>query len=245
VQHVLLLGGSGQLGTALCALLPRVTAPSRSEVDVTEVNDLLEVLECTKPDCIINCAGFTDVDRAEQDEAEAFAVNATAVGAMARLASERDIAFATFSSDYVFDGCVTEPYVESSATNPINAYGRSKVAGEESTQQYPTSLIIRTSWLLSMTHRNFITRILERAATGSLRVVHDQVGCPTFVDDLALATLRALELGFRGVLHLASQPPISRHGLAQAVLIAAGLDPEIASPCSTEQYRALAPRPRW
>lgn len=245
MDRALIIGGSGRLGVAIRDVCSEAAAPSRSEVDVTREDEVRRYVDLTDPSVLVNCAAYTDVDGAEDDEEQAFATNAAAVGSLARIAADRAIPLVIFSSDYVFDGTSDRAYVESSVPNPINAYGRTKHAGERLALEYPDALVVRTSWLISLTHSNFITAILQRAANGRVRVVADQVGCPTFTEDLARATLEALGCGVRGILHLSSGPPMSRFGVAQAALSLAGLDPTMAVACTTEEYPRRADRPRW
>lgn len=245
MRRHLIIGGSGQLGTAFGRILPNAIAPSRSELDVTNPGQVRSLFNAINPSGIINCSGYTDVDGAEEDEAAAFAINTTGVGAVAAIADEAKIPFVTFSTDYVFDGRARDAYVESSATNPLNIYGRSKVAGEQLALRYPRSLVIRTSWMLSTTHQSFVTAILDRAAAGPLRVVYDQVGCPTFAEDVAATTIDVIDGGLSGLLHLVSGPRTSWHGLAEAALSVAGLDPSLALACTTDDYPRVAERPRW
>lgn len=240
----LILGGSGQLGTEFRRLLPDAAAPSHVEFDLSRATEIQERVQEIRPDRIINCAAYTAVDAAEDDEDSAVVINGVAVGELAAVADSLGIPFVTFSTDYVFDGEATEPYVESSLPSPLNTYGRSKLEGERLSLQYPGSLVIRSSWLLSATHANFATAILAKAA-GPMQVVDDQLGRPTLVPDLAGTIVAALDDGLSGVLHAASPPTTTWFGLARAVLAAAGIDPAQLVSCSTEQYSPRAPRPRF
>lgn len=242
---ILILGGSGQLGTAMRHQLPDALHPSRSELDLAEVDSIEDRLEAAAPSAIINCAAYTDVDGAETDGAAALLVNATAVGVLARFAEAHGIPFVTFSTDYVFDGRATVPYLESSTPSPISAYGISKLAGEKMALVYRESLVVRTSWLFSASHDSFVSRVLRRAASGPLQVVDDQFGCPTAVDDLAAAVISEMEAGTTGLLHLAGAPPTSRFGLAQEAVAMAGLPADLVRPCASGEFPTRARRPRW
>lgn len=242
----LILGGSGQLGSSFRRVLPDAISPPHSELDVTDTAQLDRYLARFTPELIINCCGYTNVDGAEDDPDQAMAVNGKAVGALANRADLLGIPFVTFSSDYVFDGRTDSPYVESSQPNPINAYGRSKEAGERLALQYRGSLVIRTSWLFSETHPNFVATILRLVTAGKpVRVVDDQFGCPTHVDVLAEATMRAVSLCVNGVLHLASGPAVSWYQLAQSTTAAAGLDKETVTSCLSGEFPTRASRPLW
>jgi dTDP-4-dehydrorhamnose reductase len=240
---ILVTGGSGQLGTAFRRLLDDGAFPTRSELDLSRPGTLADRLRGFDPDAVINCAAYTAVDAAEDDEGLATVVNGDAVGVLAGYAARRGIPFVTFSTDYVFDGTATQPYVESSPTNPVNAYGRSKQAGEVAALRHPGSLVVRTSWVISGTHPNFVATMLRLAAQRELRVVDDQHGCPTVASDLAAAVLHALDSGVTGVLHLANRGATTWFDLARAAVAEAGLDPERISACTTAEYPTRARRP--
>ncbi len=173
-------------------------------------------------------------------------LNATAVGELAAAAARRTIPFVTFSTDYVFDGSAGEPYLESSPTAPINAYGRSKLAGERlALAAHPGTLIIRTSWVISGTHPNFVATMLRLARERELRVVDDQVGNPTVAADLATATLDALDRGVTGILHLTNTGSTTWYELARAAVEMAGGDVDRIGPCTTDEYPTAARRPRY
>lgn len=243
---ILLIGGTGQLGTAFRRRLGEVVAPGREEVDLARPSSLPQVVEGLQPSAIINCAAYTDVDGAEEAQDLAMAVNGEAVGVLAGLAAAAGIPFVTFSTDYVFDGTATGPYVESSPTSPINAYGVSKERGERAAlAENPDALVIRTSWVISATHRNFVTAILERASRTTVAVVSDQIGSPTYADDLAAASLEALQAGAAGILHLANAGETSRFGLARAACTAAGIDADRVEAISSDGFPSRATRPGY
>jgi dTDP-4-dehydrorhamnose reductase len=240
----LILGGSGQLGTAFCSLLPGAAAPDRSQLDLAEPTLIRDKILRLKPSRIINCAAYTDVDAAETDEENAMLINAVAVGEIAAAAQALEVPFVTISTDYVFDGASRDPYVESGHPNPINAYGRSKLAGERLALAYHRSLIVRTSWLMSATHPNFVAAIIDRVMVGPMRVVDDEWGRPTLAGDLAEAVLSALEMRAAGVLHLANGSATSRWALAVAAAAAAGLDATRIEACSSDKNPRPAMRPK-
>lgn len=243
---IVVTGGSGQLGTAFRDLLPKAAFPGRNLVDLTRPHSLPASLERLAPSLLVNCAAYTAVDRAESEPELAMTVNGVAVEALARFAARAGIGMVTFSTDYVFDGETPEPRVESSPTSPINAYGVSKRAGEEAALDVGGQvLVIRTSWLLSGTHRNFLTAILGRARQGEVRVVDDQHGSPTFASDLAASTLAAVQAGATGLLHLAGPTPTTWFGLAVEATRLAGLNPILVTPIPTSDYLTPARRPRY
>lgn len=243
---ILVTGGDGQLGTAFRRVLPKAYFTDASDLDVTRTDALAAALEEWRPEAIINCAAYTAVDRAEQEEERATAVNGAAVGVMAAHAAGRGIPFLTFSTDYVFPGDAAAPYLESSPTGPLGAYGRSKLAGERAALgSYPEALVVRTSWLVSATHPNFLATVLRLAGAGRARVVDDQWGCPTMADDLAPAAWAALQAGVSGLLHLTNSGPTTWFRFARAAVALAGLDSGRVVPCTTEAFPTPARRPAY
>jgi len=243
--EIVVTGASGQLGTAFRSQIPDARFLTRADLDLTELGAIGPTVDRLKPTAIINCAAYTAVDAAEQDFGTAIAVNGDAVAALAVAADRAGIPFVTFSTDYVFDGSGTRPYVESDATEPVNAYGRSKLAGEVAALAYPGSLVIRTSWVISGSHPNFVATMLRLAPQRMLSVVDDQWGCPTIAADLAGATLHAMEVGATGLLHLTNQGPTTWFELARTALELGGLDPTRVQPCPTEDYPTPARRPAF
>ena len=203
-----------------------------------------KVLAALAPGILVNCSAYTAVDRAEAEPDEACAVNALAVGGMAEVAAEIGAAFVTFSTDYVFDGAKATPYLESDEPSPLNVYGASKLEGERvAFDAHPGPLVIRTSWLLSATHPNFVASILARVRRGPVQVVDDQFGRPTIADDLAAGSMAAVAAGATGVLHLTNTPTVSWFDLAREVVRLAGLDPGLVESRSTEAGVDRASRP--
>ena len=241
---ILITGASGQLGTAYRRNLgDSARFLDRSQLDVSGgmVDSTIRRL---KPSVVINCAAYTAVDRAEAEETLASAVNGAAVGTMAKACAEVGARFVTYSTDYVFDGTKSSAYVESDTTAPINAYGRSKRLGERlALEANVESLVVRTSWLMSGTHRNFAAVMLDLILKGEVTVVADQRGRPTLAADLVTGTLNALEAGATGVLHMANSGATTWYELAQTVASMAGLDPGRVLPCSSEEYPTAAARP--
>ena len=184
---MLVVGSKGQLGSAILRLVgDQGRGVDREEIDFTAPSWIRAVLDEIAPEVIFNCAAYTNVDGAETNEKLATVINGEAVGELAGWSAAHSVPFVTFSTDYVFAGDRWEPYLEDDEPHPINAYGRSKLAGERAAfSAYPDTLLIRTSWLSSGTHPSFLSTILAAAADGPLRVVDDQLGRPTFADDLA------------------------------------------------------------
>ena len=194
---ILLTGKTGQLGTELNRLLPtlgEVISPDRSELDLRAPEKVQRLMRELKPQLIINAAAYTAVDAAETGEADALAINAEAPKVLALEAKRLGALLVHFSTDYVFDGSKKTPYVESDSPNPLNAYGRTKLAGEEAIRSSGAAhLIFRTSWVYATHGRNFLLAILGLATEREeLNIVDDQTGAPTSARDLAEATMAVL-----------------------------------------------------
>ena len=244
MTNIVVTGAAGQLGTAMRAGIGAATFLTHDQLDLGEPDGMRAVLDELTPEILINCAAYTAVDRAQEQESMATRINGTAVAEMAEYCQVSGARFVTFSTDYVFDGVSDVPWLESDLTNPINAYGRSKLVGEISTLA-ARGLVIRTSWLVSGTHPNFIATMLRLGQERDLRVVDDQSGCPTMADDLVAATLQAIDAGATGVLHCANEGPTTWFEFARAALSCAGLDPGRVVPCATAEFPTPAPRPAY
>ena len=194
---ILLTGKTGQLGSELNKLLPKlgqVIAPDRNELDLREPEKIRQIVRNANPQLIVNAAAYTAVDAAETDEANALAVNAEAPRLLAEEAKMIGAVLVHFSTDYVFDGSTKAPYEETDPTNPINVYGKTKLAGEQAVRNSGAAhLIFRTSWVYATHGRNFLLTILRLATEREeLKIVADQVGAPTCAFHLAEATARIL-----------------------------------------------------
>ena len=258
-DKILILGTNGMLGHALAlhAGALGVTRADCNFLDASFLQELDRVYDRTPFGAVINAAAYTAVDAAErEDSGNLLRVNAIAPGEIAAWCAKKGIPFVHFSTDYVFDGSGDAPWREDDATGPLNAYGRSKLAGERAVAAAGGKhLIFRTSWLYAGRGKNFFTTMREKMREKeSLSVVSDQVGAPTFVPHLAVASLRALEAARRlpafpsGIYHLCNAGEASWHQFAQAIWEeeqARGshvVCREIAA-ISSADYGAPAPRP--
>lgn len=243
---IAVVGANGQLGTALRQVLDdEAVFLSRADVDLTDLVAVRDTLWSLRPTKIINTAAYTAVDLAEDERDLAMRINCEAVGAMAEVAASCNARFVTISTDYVFDGSLDRAYVESDPTNPINHYGRSKDAGERAAiASNPESLVIRTSWVISGTHPNFVATMLKLAPERELSVVNDQFGHPTLASDLAVGIVVALDAGATGILHLTNQGVTTWFGLAREVFELGGIDPDLIRPCTSDVYPTSAARPK-
>lgn len=194
---ILLTGKTGQIGSRLYPMLANlgeVVAPDRHELDLSNADSIRRRIRDLQPSLIVNAAAYTAVDAAETDESRAYAINAGAPAAFVEEAKRIGAGFIHYSTDYVFDGQKRTPYTESDATHPINAYGRTKLAGEEAVRDSGVShLILRTSWVYATIGKNFLLTILRLAGERKeLKIVRDQVGSPTCADEVAAATTKVL-----------------------------------------------------
>ena len=212
-------------------------ALTRADLDVTDADAVREALAGTT---VINCAAYTDVDGAESAPERAHAVNADGARNVAE-AAERVL---YVSTDYVFDGAKREPYVESDAPGPLSVYGASKAAGERATADAnPNHLIVRSSWLFGRGGKNFVETMLALGRERhELRVVDDQLGCPTFTGHLAEPLLALAAGDERGVLHVAGGDSCSWFEFAREIFARAGIESDL-KPCTTEEFPRAARRP--
>ena len=258
-RKILVFGAGGQLGRDLCDHLAGtwdVTGLTRQDCDITIPSAVMAAVEGYRPDIVINAAAWTDVDGCEEDGERAFAVNGAACGHLARACRTVGARLIGYSTDYVFDGTKGQPYVESDTPNPLNVYGRSKLAGEEAMlREHDDCLVLRISWLYGAHGKNFVKTMLrlavkqEEARTSSdavepLRVVNDQVGSPTSTAAVVAQTEAVLRAELRGVVHAASHGHCSWYDFAVAVLSGLGRGVDI-EPCSTEEFPRPAKRPAW
>lgn len=244
-MRIFVTGAGGQLGKDLIPLLEpyETVAPDRAELDITNRAAVLEALQATKPDMVINCAAMTGVDECETQVDRAFAVNSLAVRHLAEASREVGAHLTTISTDHVFDGTKTAPYDELDPLSPVSVYGQSKAQGESHAGS--TATIVRTSWLCGEFGSNMVKTILRLLAEDApLRFVDDQRGHPTFTADLA-PVVRDLAVQRRGgVFHATNQGAVSWFEFARAVAAAAGSDPARVVPCSTADLRPVRPADR-
>jgi len=261
LKTILLLGKTGQVGFELeHALKPlgSLVAPSHDELDLTDPDSIQKAIAAAKPDVIVNAAGFTIVDAAETQPDLAMQLNATAPGIIAECADKCGAVLIHYSTTFVFDGNKREPYTEEDIPNPVNAYGRSKLAGERAVSAAcQRHLILRANWVYSARRTNFALAMLKLARDKpELRIVEDQIGSPTWARDYADATARLLASPDRlreapGIYHLSAQSHCSRLQWAQKLIDcvrkASGSDAGWArlQPTTTAQYPHPAPRPLY
>lgn len=249
-MDTLVVGARGMLGCEMVRLLAdrgsEVLGADIDDVDITVPSSVRRLVREHLPRVIINCAAYTSVDRAEQEPELAMAVNGHGPANLAGCAIEAGAILIHFSTDFVFDGRKTTPYRPDDEPNPLNSYGRSKLAGERAVVEAGGSyLIIRSSWLYGRHGPNFVSAVLKRAEDGApLRVVSDQMGRPTWAANLAAVTLDLLDRRARGIFHATDGGQTTWLGLAQQVLAVRGLDVPIEG-VTTGQWGAAAARPAY
>jgi dTDP-4-dehydrorhamnose reductase len=216
----------------------------RQALDIADEGAVAHAVADAHAEIVVNCAAWTDVDGAETDEAGAARVNATGAGNVAVAASSTGARTVHVSTDYVFDGRATRPYVETDPVGPASAYGRTKLAGEQAVAAGdPRALVVRTSWLFGLGGRNFVATMLGLAQErDEVSVVTDQVGCPTYTGHLAVALLELAEERATGIRHVAGAGSCSWNELAKEVFRQAGLSCRV-QPASSAEMARPAPRP--
>ncbi len=260
-KKVLVVGAAGMLGTEVVSLLqdrgvnyvaaywPTTPDLDSWTLDITDEKTVEHCISDVKPDILINCSAYTNVDGAEEQEQLATEVNGRGVGHLARACLEHDCLLGHVSTDYVFNGRATDPYHPDDPVDPQSAYGRSKLAGERAIQDIMGSdgrwFIVRTSWLFGRAGKNFVDNIIRLARDlGELKVVNDQYGCPTHAPDLARCLCDLAEGDAYGLFHFCNPPACSWHELAYHAIRYAGVSCQLV-PCSTAEFPRPAPRPAY
>ena len=263
-MRIMLTGANGQVGWELSrSLLPlgEVIALTQSKCDLSQPESLPDIVKHIKPDVIVNAAAYTTVDKAEEEEELATIINGTSVGVLAEEAKKHNALFVHYSTDYVFDGTKPEPYTEDDTPNPINAYGRSKLAGEEAVRKAGGKhLIFRTSWVYAARGNNFAKTILRLAREqDDLKVIADQYGAPTsaeLIADITALVLYRLNIipamrEIADTYHLTASGETSWYGFSKKLLKTAikndrsiKIKPEQVIAISTAEYPQAVQRPQ-
>ena len=243
----LVTGAAGMVGTDLRIELEsrgeEVVALAKSDLDITNRDDVVRFVDDVRPDVIVNCAAYTKVDLAETEESLANAINGSAVEFLADAANRAGARLVQLSSDFVFDGTSRRPYDINDATAPLSAYGRSKLIGEHAAAN---QTIVRTSWLFGVHGPNFVEAIRNqiRKGTNPLRVVDDQRGRPTYTPHLARAIIRIANLGASGIVHYADEGECTWYDFACAINEELGSMVNV-EPVTSEQFVRPAKRPAY
>lgn len=245
-RQIVVLGGRGMLGTDIAGILGQegieAGAWDLPEFDITNDEQLKKAVEGSET--IINCAAYTNVEKAESEADLAYEVNAEAVGRLGRFAKAAGAGVLHISTDFVFDGKSQRPYLETDATNPINTYGRTKLAGEQLlTESGCRYCIIRLEWTYGPAGDNFVKKLIERAKSGRpLRVVDDQVGSPTATFEAAKAICKLLPNLPEGIFHFAAAGYVSRYEMARFIFGKLDMTVDLTG-CKSSDYPTAAARP--
>jgi len=246
-MRILVTGGSGQLAQAIRLVWTdhELILPEESMLDLGRQKAIQAVVAQVRPDVVINCGAFTQVDRCEAEADLAMCINGTAVGWLAEACEVQGARLIQISTDYVFDGTGARPYREDDPTSPVSVYGRTKLEGERQAARCSRHLIARTSWLYDAWGKNFLNTMLNAAAQGrALRVVDDQRGAPTTCRALARQLKVAAEQNWQGLVHTACKGETTWHGFAQAIFEAKGMTVDLHA-CATADYPTPAKRPAY
>jgi len=245
-EIVAILGGRGMLGSDVCAVCERegydVRVFDLPEFDITKVEQIHRAVDVGN--VIVNCAAYTNVDGAETEKELAHLVNGEAVGRLGEVARAAGKWVLHISTDFVFDGELDRPYIETDAPNPINEYGRGKLVGERFLIESGCPFcIMRVEWTYGSVGRNFVTKLISRAKTSNvLKVVDDQIGSPTATTEAAKVICKLLGCKPEGIYHFASAGYVSRYEMAKFIFDKLGMDVEVL-PCKTGDFASPARRP--
>lgn len=246
--RIVLLGSRGMVGSALAKLLAGagLSAFSHQDLDITDYMAVEKVFLKTKPEIVINAAAFTRVDDCEKLQEIAFLVNAQAPGHLGQLCKKHNAMLVHYSTDYIFDGNARTPYIEDHPANPISGYGQSKWEGEKKVVSSGCALLIlRTAWIFGKNGDNFVVKLLKRAFAGApLKAPSDQIGAPTYAEDVAAATLNLLAARAEGIFHFTNAGECSRHEQARTILKLYGLNNPVEA-VTNESLSLPAKRPPY
>lgn len=254
-MKILVTGSNGQLGSEIRQLVGSSANDyiftDVSELDITDRNSVLETVRDKEIDVIINCAAYTAVDKAEDDEATADRINHTAVKNLAEAAFANNALLVHVSTDYVFGGTKNLPFSEDDDVNPLGVYGRTKLAGEKAVKESGCHfVIIRTAWLYSSFGNNFVKTMLRLTSEKeNIKVVYDQVGTPTYAGDLADAIFKLVEnssfTGNEGIYHYTNEGVCSWFDFAKEIAELAGHTKCRIDPCRSEEFPSKVKRPAY
>jgi dTDP-4-dehydrorhamnose reductase len=259
-KKILILGAKGMLGSDICFIFRKFKpiCYDKEELDITNQKEVERKIRKIKPQVVINCAAYTDVEKAEKEFSLAKKINAEAIKNLVKICAEIDAILIHYSTDYVFDGKKKAGYKENDLPkNPVNKYGISKLLGEKEILNFRSKFknlkfyLIRTSWLFGSktepkNHKNFVLKILKLAEEKKeIKVVNDQFGKPTYTFDLAKATKKLLEENRAyGIYHLTNEGVTSWYKFAKEIIKLAKLKVKVV-PCKSFEYKTLAKRPKY
>lgn len=254
MANILVTGANGQLGSEIrkigFSILDDVFYTDVEELDITNYTAIEKFIQLHEIDTIINCAAYTAVDRAEEEQEKAAKINTLAVANLAKAAAKEDCLLIHISTDYVFDGTADKPYTEKDKPCPVSVYGKTKLAGEqEILKSGCLYIIIRTAWLYSSFGHNFVKTILRLAdEKPEINVVNDQMGSPTYAADLARAISTIMEnderIEYEGIYHFSNEGICSWFDFATEIVRLSGKTCRV-NPVTTAEYPSHTPRPAW
>lgn len=248
MKKVLITGANGMLGQDLSPILEdegfEVIETDIDTLDITDIKNVEDVLNNNKPDYVIHCAAYTNVDKAEEDRENAYKINSLGSENIAKICKKLDITLIYISTDYVFDGTKNDKYLPNDETSPINVYGVTKLEGEKAVQKCDKYYITRTSWLYGHHGKNFVETMLSLKDKEELKVVDDQIGCPTWTVELANGIVKIIteELPY-GIYHVCGSGHTSWFGFAKKIFELSGLSVNL-KPCTTDEFPRSAKRPK-
>ena len=249
-MKVLVTGSNGMLGQDLCPILKNanytVIKTDVAEMDITNSDEVESVILAEKPDIVIHCAAYTNVDKAEEDIETARLINAVGTENIAKSCAKNDCTMVYISTDYVFAGNGTKPYKPTDKTAPLNNYGLTKFEGEEAVRKHCKKYYIaRTSWLYGIYGKNFVETMISLANKPELKVVDDQLGCPTWTVELSNGIIKLLEEKKPfGAYHICGSGFTSWYGFAKEIFAQCDLKVNL-KPCTTEEFPRPAKRPAY
>ncbi|MGB2866722.1 MAG: dTDP-4-dehydrorhamnose reductase [Sedimentisphaerales bacterium] len=244
--RIAVLGGRGMLGSDLTKVCRQQgfdpVVLDLPEFDITNADHVQQAV--AGAEIIVNCAAYTNVDGAESQTELAYRVNAEAVGQLGAIVRKAGKWVLHISTDFVFDGCADKPYIETDHPNPINAYGKTKLAGEQLLARSGCEYcIVRVEWTYGLAGNNFVTKLIQRAKSqDTLKVVDDQKGSPTATIQVAKVICKLLQKKTEGMFHFASAGYVTRYGMAEFILDRLSLDVNLL-PCKTSDFSSPATRP--
>lgn len=249
-MKILVTGAKGMLGQDLCPVLEdedfEVVETDIHNLDITDINQVEKMLKSEKPDMVIHCAGYTNVDLAESEPEKASKINGLGTENLAKVCGKNDITMIYISTDYVFDGTKTEPYKPTDEPNPQSVYGKTKRDGEIAVQKYCDKYYItRTSWLYGHHGKNFVETMISISQNPEVKVVNDQTGCPTWTMELCNGIVKLInEEAPYGIYQVCGSEPTTWYDFAKEIYKLMKLDVNL-KPCKTEEFPRPAKRPAY
>lgn len=251
MKIILVTGAKGMLGQDLCPILRqngyKVIETDTDNLNIINFNQAEYVIKYYKPDFVIHCAAYTNVDKAEEDSRTAFLINTQGTENIAKICADKDIPLVYISTDYVFNGEATEPYLPTDERSPLGVYGKSKADGEIAVEKFCKKYYIaRTSWLYGHKGKNFVETMIELSQKmPELKIVDDQKGCPTWTMDLSNVILSLIkEEKPYGIYHFCGGNQTSWYGFACEAFNLLGIKTKV-NPCTTEEFPRPAKRPKY